>query len=86
MTLALGRDLPGAMEVPYCTLQPALLSLPAHCRQLDQTARPAGAMRNASYNPDLQALAVRWAALYPLHPHGPAGSLLSSSLLYLPKT
>jgi len=57
-----GTGCVGNDGVQYCTLEHAL-SLPAHHRQLGQTARPAGAMCNDPHNHDLQALAVRCAVL-----------------------
>ena len=85
LTLAPGRGESGATYVPYCTSQPALLSLPAQRRQLCQTSRPPGAIRNAPLNYDLQALAVRCIVLFPFRPQGRVGCLPSSSPLYPPK-
>jgi hypothetical protein len=77
LTLAPGRSVSVATEVQYCTSEHALLSLPAHHRQLGQTARPAGTMCSNPHNHDLQALAVRCAVLSPLRPHVPTWCLPS---------
>jgi hypothetical protein len=77
LTLAPGWGVSGATEVQYCTSEHALLSLPAHHRQLGQISRLAGAMCKYPHNHDLQALTVRCAVLSPLLPHVPTGCLPS---------